>query len=108
MRSHKVQNLNTEVYCNCCGSKITNINDQITKKDYLHIDKKWGYFSQWDMEEHTFDICETCYKKWITSFVISVQADETEDIVISDEHAYTDSELKQLNDAYESEMKINK
>ncbi len=52
------------VYCNKCGIKI--------KKDYLEIKKRWGFFSSFDNEVHSFHICENCYLKFINSFKIKV------------------------------------
>ncbi|QUI24912.1 hypothetical protein HZI73_22640 [Vallitalea pronyensis] len=60
-------NVLTEVYCNKCGKLIY---DQHTKKkvDYLSLTKEWGYFSNKDMEIHSFDLCEECYDEFIESF----------------------------------------
>ena len=107
MTSHKLQNSNAEVYCNCCGSKITNIEGKVTKKDYLHIEKQWGYFSERDMEGHIFNICETCYNKWIGSFTIPVDTIEINSFAGEDVYIYTERELENLNNAYKLEMNIN-
>ena len=34
---------------------------------------QWGYFSEKDGEVHDFDLCESCYDKWIGSFRIPVE-----------------------------------
>ena len=107
MISHKLQNSNTEVYCNCCGSKITNIEGKVIKKDYLHIEKKWGYFSQRDMEGHIFNICESCYNSWIKTFAIPVEPVEINSFAGDDVYIYTDNEIKELNNAYKREMDIS-
>lgn len=48
-----------KVVCNRCRHIIPAENG-IVLEDYLHIDKKWGYFSQKDGIEISFDLCEKC------------------------------------------------
>ncbi len=55
--------------CNCCG-KIIKAEQGIQKEDALEIVKDWGYFSGKDLERHRILICETCYDKWISGFMI--------------------------------------
>jgi len=38
--------------------------------DYIHVDKAWGYCSDKDNQVHSFDICESCYDRWIKTFKI--------------------------------------
>ena len=59
-----------EVHCNHCGDPI--IND-VVRKDFLHVDKQWGYESNKDFEQHSFDLCEKCYDELIHSFKIPVK-----------------------------------
>lgn len=42
-------------------------------KEYLCIDKEWGYFSSKDFIMHSFCVCEKCYDKWIKTFVIPIR-----------------------------------
>ena len=58
-----------EVICNCCGESIRELDQN---SDYLHIEKDWGYFSAYDMENHKFDLCNTCYIRIINMFKIPV------------------------------------
>ena len=39
----------------------------------FHGQVQWGYFSGKDGESHSFDLCETCYDKWIAAFQIPVE-----------------------------------
>ena len=43
--------------------------------DYIHIEKKWGYNSDFDGEKHSFDICSQCYKKMVSDFKIPVNGE---------------------------------
>ena len=56
--------------CNCCGKEIKE-EQGIQKEDVLEIVKVWGYFSEKDMERHHLIICEDCYDKWVSGFLIS-------------------------------------
>lgn len=60
-----------EIFCNMCGEKIPT--DKLGYvKDHLNIVKTWGYNSNYDGEEHSFDICAECYGKLINQFVIKI------------------------------------
>lgn len=72
-----------EVLCNCCGKPIdpaTYDSDTDSKRDpeFIHIRKWWGYYSQFDGEIHDFDICQECYKKWVSQFTIPISVEEYE------------------------------
>ena len=56
--------------CNCCGGTIE-------QKDYIHIEKIWGYFSnQKDGQKHSFNICESCYDVWSREFKYAPEVNE--------------------------------
>lgn len=57
----------SEVYCNKCG-KLIYSDDMRQKVDYIKIIKEWGYFSDKDMETHSFELCEECYDHLIKTF----------------------------------------
>ena len=65
------------------------------KMEYLRVEKEWGYFSHKDLTKHTFNICESCYDKWVASFAIPV-----EEFPVDEIHIYTEEELEVLNEAY--------
>ncbi len=104
----KNQYLNNESYCNCCGEKIAHLNNQISKTEYLHVQKSWGYFSEYDMENHEFNICQKCYSKFINSFAIPVQVNEYDDFVGDDIYIYSQDEIQKLNNAYKESAIIKK
>lgn len=61
-----------EVACNMCGNKIEkDCNGKFF--DYLQVEKRWGYNSEQDGEEHSFDLCESCYKEIIDKFKIPIK-----------------------------------
>ncbi len=63
------QDIIDDIICNCCGESITELDQN---SDYLHIEKDWGYFSPFDLENHKFDICDKCYTSFIGTFKIPV------------------------------------
>ena len=63
------------ITCNMCGNKW---DDQktILQKDFLVIQKDWGYFSKKDGIHHEIIICEECYDKWIATLKISPEVSD--------------------------------
>lgn len=59
------------IYCNSCGKELKKENG-ILKEDAFEATKEWGYFSNRDMQVHSFNICEECYEKLIADFKIPV------------------------------------
>lgn len=51
--------------CNKCGKLIEK------NKDFAYV-KDWGYYSNKDLERHSFNLCEDCYDELISKFVIPV------------------------------------
>lgn len=66
--------------CNCCGKNITPENG-IFKEDMLEIEKDWGYFSDKDGQKHRIIICESCYDKWVSGFLLPPVAEERTELV---------------------------
>lgn len=64
----------TKIICNKCGKEIL-MENGMPKEDVLSVEKRWGYFSEKDNEVHSFDICETCYDEWISTFQIPVETE---------------------------------
>lgn len=58
------------IKCNKCGQEIAHLERH---EDYLKVNKSWGYFSDKDLQNHTFYLCETCYDHLIKDFVIPVE-----------------------------------
>ncbi len=84
-----------EIYCNCCGEKIEKLPSVDIFSDFLHIDKNWGYLSKKDLVTHSFNICECCYDKWISTFRIPIKERPHKEL-----GGYTKEELNDLNEAY--------
>jgi hypothetical protein len=61
-----------EISCNSCGKKIEIISG-MPGEGVLSIDHEWGYFSGKDGDRHSFDLCEKCYDKIVSNFVIPVE-----------------------------------
>lgn len=68
------------VYCNGCGEKIAETIENL-QVDFLHVQKKWGYFSGKDQECHSFNLCESCYDKMIRNFVKEVAVTEETELL---------------------------
>ncbi len=63
------------IVCNKCGKEIR-VKSGIPSEDILQVEKRWGYFSDKDNEEHTFDLCEACYDELVAGFQIPVDVEE--------------------------------
>lgn len=60
-----------DIYCNVCGRKLV-MEHGILKEDVFSAKKEWGYFSHKDLQIHRFNMCERCYNKMVSQFVIPV------------------------------------
>ncbi len=77
----KSQNISKKVIkCNCCGQAIKPILSTDMHEDYLIVHKEWGYFSDKDMTEHKFNICESCYDRWVETFELPIKSDTVNDL----------------------------
>lgn len=56
--------------CNCCGQEI------VGHKDCLEVTKNWGYNSNKDLEQHKFNLCESCYDRMVDQFKIPVEIND--------------------------------
>ena len=63
------------VKCNKCGSIICS-GRKFNNKEYLSINKEWGFFSNKDCQIHSFNICEDCYDEMIKEFLIPIDISE--------------------------------
>ncbi|MCI8781078.1 MAG: hypothetical protein HFH70_10420 [Lachnospiraceae bacterium] len=64
-----------ELFCNACGKKIQ-MENNILREDVFEGKKEWGYFSKKDVTLHSFIMCEDCYDKMVSSFVIPPEITE--------------------------------
>ena len=69
------------VVCNGCGQEIWKGEVEDARRDYVSVDKTWGYFSHKDGESHHFDLCEACYDKWIHAFRIPVEMEQETELL---------------------------
>ena len=60
------------IFCNGRRKEIK-IKDGIIREGLLSVEKRWGYFSDKDNEVHRFDLCEECYDRMVSQFVIPVE-----------------------------------
>lgn len=70
------------IVCNKCGENIK-INEYM---DFLSIVKNWEYNSNYDNEIHRFDICQDCYKKFISNFEIEPKITKRKNILEYNKH----------------------
>lgn len=68
------------IICNKCGKKFMS-EGEIIKKDFLCIEKDWGYFSQKDGQHHQVILCENCYDRWIQTFEIKPVVTDTKELL---------------------------
>ncbi len=64
-----------KIICNKCGKEIE-IKNGVPTEDTLQVQKRWGYFSGKDNEEHFFDLCEACYDEFVAGFQIPIDVEE--------------------------------
>ncbi len=60
------------IVCNQCKKEIKVI-DGVAQEGVVSIEKKWGYFSDKDGEIHRFDLCESCYDRFIAGFELAAE-----------------------------------
>ena len=72
MREYKVtmqeEKVLSRILCNGCGKEISP-----DRADHFHGEKTWGYFSEKDGRQDSFDLCEACYDKLTENFNIKVK-----------------------------------
>lgn len=69
-----------QVVCNCCGKTLP-VENGMVLEDYIHVQKRWGYFSEQDGEEIAFDLCEKCADRLIQGFRVPVYRKEARELV---------------------------
>ena len=69
-----------EVVCNCCGRKLL-VENGFLKEENIHIEHDFGFFGKKDGISHVFDLCEECYEKITSGFVVPVEANEREELI---------------------------
>ncbi|MBU3840902.1 MAG: hypothetical protein IAA25_08020 [Candidatus Ruminococcus intestinipullorum] len=74
MRQYKMKATKevSKIICNRCGKEIM-VSKGYAKEGVFHVDYSWGYFSEKDGENHSFDLCEKCYDHILQEFCIPVE-----------------------------------
>lgn len=65
----------TKVSCNCCGRKLE-VQNGILTEGCFHGRNVFGFFSENDGICEEFDLCELCYQKMTSEFMIPVTRTE--------------------------------
>ena len=72
MREYKLtlqeEKVLSRVVCNGCGREIP-----YGTADHFNGEKTWGYFSDKDGRQDSFDLCEGCYDKMTENFKIKMK-----------------------------------
>ena len=72
MREYKLaiqkEKVLSKVICNGCGREIP-----CGMADHFHGEKTWGYFSEKDGRQDSFDLCEVCYDKMTAAFAVKMK-----------------------------------
>ena len=72
MREYKLamqeEKVLSKVICNGCGKEIP-----METADHFHGEKTWGYFSEKDGRQDSFDLCEACYDKMTAAFAVKMK-----------------------------------
>jgi len=63
------------VTCNKCKKKLF-VENGILKEGNFEGNKIFDYFSENDGVQHKFDLCEDCYKQFISTFKIPIEKKE--------------------------------
>ena len=58
----------SRVICNGCGQEIS-----LDCAEHFHGEKTWGYFSDKDGRQDSFDLCEPCYDKMTENFAVKMK-----------------------------------
>ncbi len=84
MREYKEKELQesqlTKVCCNQCGKELL-VEDGILKEGCFGIDYSFDYFSNKDGYIYSFDLCETCFDKFVEGFKNPVEITETKEFL---------------------------
>ena len=75
-KDHKL----VKIVCNQCGSAESAAGG-LFKRDFLSVEKEWGYFSRKDGEIHHFILCEACYDRLTQRFCLPVEKKEQTELL---------------------------
>lgn len=69
-----------KIICNGCSCECESENS-VFKKEFLSVQKSWGYFSERDGETDCWDLCEECYNRLVSSFKIKIDVSENTELM---------------------------
>ena len=64
-----------KIICDQCGAS-EDVDRGLIKKDFVSVEKEWGYFSGKDTQIHRFDLCEACYDRLVAGFCYPVETEQ--------------------------------
>ena len=74
------KNQPVRVVCNCCGRELS-VENGIIKEECIHVEHHFGFFGKRDGESQGFDLCEECYQKMTSAFVIPAEVWERQELL---------------------------
>lgn len=82
MRQNRMEGrgLLKKVVCNQCGRELK-LEEGYLREGCYEGQQVFGYFSRKDGLRHKFDLCEECYDKWISGFIIPVEEEEISELL---------------------------
>jgi len=80
MRIYDKEHKCIKIVCNGCKSTFEVI-DGLTKTDVFTVKKTWGYFSEKDGQVHQWDLCENCYDRMVSGFLVPVTVEDLTEMV---------------------------
>lgn len=68
------------VICNGCGRELK-VENGVLKEGCFEGRQTFGYFSSMDGEQHSFDLCEDCYRKMLRQFRVPAERRENTELL---------------------------
>lgn len=69
-----------KVCCNQCGKELV-VQDGILKEGCFSVDYPFDYFSNKDGYIYSFDLCESCFDRWVDGFQNPALITETKEFL---------------------------
>lgn len=66
--------------CNQCGRDLL-VEEGILKEGCFSIDYSFDYFSEKDGYVYSFDLCESCFDRWMAGFQLPPRIEETKEFL---------------------------
>ncbi|MCI8417351.1 MAG: hypothetical protein HFI33_07660 [Lachnospiraceae bacterium] len=69
-----------KIICNGCGKEIS-LHQGFPREGVLEVRQIWGYMSEKDGTQDSFDLCEGCYDKLTAGFQIPPTREEVTELL---------------------------